>query len=254
MITITPSEAVSYYGTATNAYLYDRCFGHRLCRMFLPPLERLLLARLRPGAAVLDVCCGTGWVSQAVAAQGFAVTGFDLSLAMLARARVNAPDCRLLRADASGFACRPIFEGAISTGNSLNVIADPAVVAQVLQRVHDALAPGGIFCSDVLLSDFQLPPQTVEAMVEEGLVAIWREDFDAAAGLMSGDQILFYRDGSSWQRRDSRYSAQLFAEAEIRAALGAAGFTAIRLLAAERDLGIDLRSRTFIVAERERGS
>lgn len=252
--TITPGDAVSFYTAAPNAWLYDRCWGSRLCQMYLPPLERLLLARLRPGATVLDVCCGSGWVSQAVAARGFAVTGLDLALPMLARARVNAPDCRLLRADAGDFTLRPVFAGAFSTGNSLNVIVDLAVVARALRNVHDVLVPGGILCFDVLLSDFQLPPRTVDVMVEDDLVAIWREDFDAAAGLVSGDQMLFYRDGRSWQRCDSRYSSQLYTEAEIRAALAAAGFAAVRLLAAERDLGYNLRARTFVVAQRPHGS
>jgi len=208
------------------------------------------IAGLQPGARVLDVCCGTGWVAQAVAARGFAVTGVDLALGMLARARVNAPDCGLLRADAAEFTCKPLFAGAYSTGNSLNVIADREVVRQALCRVHDALAPGGVFCTDLLLADFALPPRTIDTLVEADLVAVWREEFDAAAGLVCGDQILFHRDGGSWQRCDSRFRSQIYTEEEMRQALAAAGFTGVRLLSAERDLGLDLRSRTFVVASR----
>jgi SAM-dependent methyltransferase len=242
---------LSPYTSAASARLYDRYWRSRLCGMFVPALERLLLARLRPGAKVLDVCCGTGLVGQAVAERGFAVTGLDLALAMLVRARVNAPSCRLVRADAAVSTCQAVFEGAFSTGNSLNVVANPVAV---LRSVHDALAPGGLFCCDLLLSDFTLPPRTTETFVEEDLVAIWREEFDAVAGLVSGDQILVHREGGGWRRSDSRFSTRLFTEEEIQRALATAGFTAVRLLRAQRDLGLDLRARTFAVAERRSGT
>ena len=54
---------------------------------------RRLTARevARPGARVLDACCGTGDLAVACARTGAAVTGVDFSERMLARARRKAP-------------------------------------------------------------------------------------------------------------------------------------------------------------------
>jgi SAM-dependent methyltransferase len=169
---------------------------------------------------------------------------------MLAHAQVNAPDCRLLRADARDFAFHPALAGILSTGNSLNYLLNLGDVQRVLANVHRSLLPGGIFCSDILLTDFQLPPRMTDRLVEQDLVAVWQESFDAATGFLKGDQILFYRQGESWQRCDRPYFTQLYQEAEIRNALLEAGFTDFRLFSAEHDLGFDLRARTFIVAEK----
>ncbi len=57
-------------------------------RFTSPVIETLLdAAQLSPGDAVLDVCCGTGMASAAAAARGCAVTGIDISPAMVETAR-----------------------------------------------------------------------------------------------------------------------------------------------------------------------
>lgn len=56
------------------ASLYDRHMANDFAARVLPVLDRLLLGRLTPGAAVLDVCCGSGRVSAGLIARGFEVT------------------------------------------------------------------------------------------------------------------------------------------------------------------------------------
>lgn len=58
-----------------------------------PKLVRF--ARVKPGAQVLDVGCGTGVVALAAARAGAVVTGSDLTPPLLARARENATLARL---------------------------------------------------------------------------------------------------------------------------------------------------------------
>jgi demethylmenaquinone methyltransferase / 2-methoxy-6-polyprenyl-1,4-benzoquinol methylase len=47
------------------------------------------MANVKPGTRALDVCCGTGDIALALAAQGAEVTGLDFSEAMLAGARAK---------------------------------------------------------------------------------------------------------------------------------------------------------------------
>lgn len=78
------------------AWLYNRHWGPDSARRFLPVLERWLLPYLPPRARILDLCCGTGQLAQALAQRGYLVTGIDGSEEMIRFARANAPDVEFL--------------------------------------------------------------------------------------------------------------------------------------------------------------
>jgi ubiquinone/menaquinone biosynthesis C-methylase UbiE len=64
-------------------------------------IGRLLEAvNAKPKLKVLDLCCGQGNVSEALARCGCEVTGVDFSPAMLAAANARVPDAVFIRADA----------------------------------------------------------------------------------------------------------------------------------------------------------
>lgn len=242
------SDTLSPYGP--SARVYDRLWGHTVCERLLPVLDKLLLRRLPPRAAVLDLCCGSGRIAQALAERGYRVTGLDLDAEMLACARANAPGCRLLRADARQFALAPVFAGALATSDSICHLLALPEVTRALANVHSALVPGGLLCFDVLLTgEFQARDWPAQAQVESDFVQVWSETFDAAAGRISGGGTLFYRhDG--WRRWDTTYCLQLYTAAEIESALAAAGFGGVQMLSAARDLDCpELAGRTFVLAQ-----
>jgi len=59
--------------------------------------------QLRPGAKILDLCCGVGRHALEFAARGYSVTGLDYTVEYLDRARAKAEDAgldlKLVRAD-----------------------------------------------------------------------------------------------------------------------------------------------------------
>lgn len=88
-------------------------------------------------ARVLDVACGTGDLSEDIAAAGWDPVGVDLSAGMLAYARTTAP---LVLADALQLPVRQAsVDGAVSGFALRNFVALPPVFAE-LARV---LRPGG---------------------------------------------------------------------------------------------------------------
>lgn len=121
--------------------------------------RRLLdLAQPRPGDRALDVCCGTGDVTFAVAARGAEATGLDFSEGMLAVARrrqAGATDPRLrrvgfLQGDALALPFADASFDLVTISYGLRNLADLDAGLRELTRV---LAPGG----RLLVLDFGKP-------------------------------------------------------------------------------------------------
>ncbi len=95
----------------------------------------------RPGQRVLDVACGTGLVTRALAARGATVVGLDQSEDMLGRARGRvAGPVTFVRGEAEAL---PFADGefdALTFTYLLRYVDDPAATMRELARV---VAPGG---------------------------------------------------------------------------------------------------------------
>jgi SAM-dependent methyltransferase len=119
---------------------------------------------LAPGARVLDLACGHGRHAIPLAERGYAVTGYDLSEAMLARARADAAargaGLRWVRGDMRALPFESAFDAAINVFTAFGYFEDPEEDLETLRRVRRALVPGGRFLletlhRDALLARFQ---------------------------------------------------------------------------------------------------
>jgi trans-aconitate methyltransferase len=98
----------------------------------------------RPGERILDLGCGTGHLTAAIARAGAAVVGLDQSEDMLAQARAAYPGLEFVRGDARDFAFGEPFDAVFSNA-MLHWVRPPEPVAR---RVRDALKPGGRFVAE----------------------------------------------------------------------------------------------------------
>lgn len=80
---------MSVFGT-TYAGAYDTLYGEKNYFLECDMIEALLGLSSKRGGALLDLGCGTGNHAIPLAGRGYAVTGVDLSDAMLVRAREKA--------------------------------------------------------------------------------------------------------------------------------------------------------------------
>lgn len=72
---------------AAVAHEYDDVFPRHVAEHYIAKRTGLVKQLLPLGGLVLDVGCGTGQLGAAIAAEGYAVFGVDLSASMVARAR-----------------------------------------------------------------------------------------------------------------------------------------------------------------------
>ena len=133
------------------AYIHDAGFGG-LARAAGPVLVEALRRRGFAGGLVVDLGCGSGIVSRAVAEAGYDVLGIDISPAMIALAREHVPGGTFRVASVIS-AEIPRCLAVAAVGEVFNYRFDPANNAstrsKLLRRIASALAPGGLLLFDV---------------------------------------------------------------------------------------------------------
>jgi SAM-dependent methyltransferase len=126
-------------------------------------LERHL--RLRPGARVLDVPCGSGRHAVALAARGYSLTGVDLSLESIEEARRLSTEGRLpvqwRHGDMRDLPWDSEFDAAFCFGNSFGYL-EPEGMRVFVSSLARALKPGARFALDTGMTAESILPNLQE--------------------------------------------------------------------------------------------
>jgi SAM-dependent methyltransferase len=220
------------------AWLYATYWGQEFHEQSVHVLDRLLLHRLPPRAAVLDLCCGDGRLTRQLARRRFKVTGLDGSAHMLAFAKQRAPKVKFLLADARRFDLPDQFDAVISTFDSLNHIRVTKQLAAVFRNVFKALRSPGFFAFDLNREEAyrDLWVRTSHT-IEKETVSIARGSYNQNTGLAHCELTQFRLSGIAWERSDFRLTQKYHPEAEVVAQLGDAGFN-VQVFDAAKDLGM----------------
>lgn len=221
------------------AAYYDVYWATGYLRDFAEGLEETILPLVPPGARVLDLCCGTGRLAGWLSERGFDVTGVDNSAAMLAVARLNAPDAAFVEADARSFALPQRVDLALSTFDSINHFASLDELEQVFRCVHAALADDGLFCFDFNTKEgFEYAGDETYAAVGEDHVCISQSAWNSEAGQGVSLLTVFEREGDLWRRTDAEVLEYHHEQSEIERRLKRAGFARPRVFDAVEDFGM----------------
>ena len=130
-------QAFEHAGWERAAAAYADSFDHAT-RLFVPLL--LDAAAVRDGADMLDVACGTGTLTAAVAARGARATGVDFSPAMVAEARTRHPGLAFHEADAQSLPFDAACFDAVLINFGVHHFPHPQ---RALAEARRVLRPGG---------------------------------------------------------------------------------------------------------------
>jgi SAM-dependent methyltransferase len=196
----------------------------------MPALEQLFFSRVPVEARVLDLCCGSGHVTQELVRRGYQTTGVDNSTGLIEIARRDLPDTDLRVADARELPFADEFQAVLSTFDSLNHILDLNSLERAFECVHRALKTGGLFVFDMNLEEaYSADLREWAVDIQETTVGLVRGRFSHISKRASTELIWFVRDAerACWQQRRSTVEQQCYTQAEILTALGKAGFREI---------------------------
>ncbi|HEX8921012.1 MAG TPA: class I SAM-dependent methyltransferase, partial [Pyrinomonadaceae bacterium] len=235
---MSKEEAVASYDAFARAY--NRHWNSEVPPQLMTVVDRLLVPEMALGARILDLCCGTGYTAGELSRRGFLVTGLDISNEMLAFARRNAPSVAgFIQSDARTFQMMPIYQGIVSTFDSLNHIMTIEGLTAVFRNCHRALRPGGLFLFDMNMEKgFLAHWADYFAIVEDEDVCVLRGTYDRQRRTGRYDITMFERKGKTWQRTDAVISEKYYPAKDIRRALRSAGFRDISAYDAEKDMGL----------------
>lgn len=103
------------------------------------------LLDVKSGEHILDLGCGTGYLTADIQKQGGIVTGIDASAEMIKKARDTYHDVDFFVADATGFHFDDPFDGVFSNA-TLHWIKDADAA---IKCVYETLKPGGRFVAEM---------------------------------------------------------------------------------------------------------
>jgi len=175
--------------------------------------DRLSIER---GGAVLDLGCGTGRHAVELARRGYEVVGFDLSLAMLARAGEEAQDhdakLNFVQGDMREMSFEAQFDGVYCWNTTFGYFEEDKN-AQVIDRVHRALKTGGLLLLDVINRDFLVRQSPSLAWFEgDGCVCMDEMNVDFITSRMKVKRTMMLDDGRS---REIEYSVRVYSLHEL---------------------------------------
>jgi SAM-dependent methyltransferase len=215
-------------------YWWDELFGDDFLRTMDRPTDAQIKTEVnfieeslgvQKGGVVLDLACGAGRHAVEMAARGYNVVGYDLSLAMLARAADEAHERKqklnFLHGDMRDMGFEEMFDGIYCWSTSFGYFDDEKNQL-VAQRIHRALRSGGMLLLDLANRDFVTQRQPSLVWFEgDGCVCMDEMRVDFITSRLKVKRMVILDDGRT---REMDYSIRLYTLHELGRMLHDVGF------------------------------
>ena len=179
---------------------------------------------------VLDMACGTGSMTLALARRGMEMIGADLSAEMLSEAKNRAMeagrDILFVCQDMCALDLYGTVDAVVCCLDSVNYLTSSAQLKACFAGVARYLNEGGVFVFDVNTPyKFHHIYGDRDYILEaDGVLCAWQNDFNAKTGLCHFDLSLFIegKDGR-YRRCDERQTERCWAKRTLIGAIREAG-------------------------------
>jgi SAM-dependent methyltransferase len=210
---------------------------------------------LGAGSRVLDVACGAGRLTHALAAGGCAMTGVDISPEFLAAAEAAAPaggSARFFQSDMRELPWQGEFDAAFCFGNSFGFLDDAGNEA-FLHSVARTLAPRGRFALDYGQTAESVLPRRLEARQEGDMAGFhFAEDtlYDAVSARIE-NRFTFSRDG----RTETKLASQrVYMLSDLLRLFGGAALEPAGIFSSPLDEPFELGSQRLLLVAAKRAA
>ncbi len=192
--------------------------------------KALALAKPR-GLSALDLGCGPGRCSIALAQLGFSVTGVDRTRLLLDRARARARRAGVkvewVQADMRDFVREESYDVALSMFTTFGYFDDQEEDVGVLRNVLASLKPGGALVMELIGKEFLaggFDPVTMDTLPDGSRLVQKHEIFDDWTRIRN--EWVLVRKGRT---RTFRFHHSIYSGRELKDRLLLAGFADVRL-------------------------
>ncbi len=207
------------------AYVHHAGFGRLAANAASLLTETLRSGGLQRGL-VVDLCCGSGHLSQSLSDAGYDVLGVDISGAMVEMARERVPEGRFVEGSILSLDLPPCVAVA-AVGECFNYLFDEGNTEEglgdLLRRIHAALVPGGVLIFDAV-GPGRAParPQT-HAEGDDWVVLATAEE-DEERGILTRRITTLRGVGELYRRDEEVHRLRLIGREETAAQLRDLGF------------------------------
>jgi ubiquinone/menaquinone biosynthesis C-methylase UbiE len=156
------------YGSRWIGYGYDLLASV----VWLPSKDKLYntlvsLLNIQPNETVLELGCGTGFLTKKLAAQNAIVTSIDQSYGMLARAREKVPQGKFIQADILQYKDVDKFDYVVLFFVLHELSADDRIA--ILKSAKNFLKKNG----EIVICDFSIPEKGIMKTLFPRLIGLW---------------------------------------------------------------------------------
>ena len=177
---------------------------------------------------LLDLCCGTGTLTDVLSRRGYEMIAVDSSVEMLMEAQSKSAGLEtpplFLCQDAAALDLYGTVDAAVCSLDGMNYIP-PEDLPEVFRRLWLFVRPGGLLIFDIRTPEF-LRSLDGDVFVDEqeDVLCLWRADFEEALPAIIYGMDIFSRQGRLWQRESEEHVEYAHEPAALQALLEQTGF------------------------------
>lgn len=223
----------SAYSTLADwfEYLNDDCDYENWSQYLLTGVSEYL-GEFKAPCVGLDVGCGSGYFTRAFTKFGYTMTGVDVSVEMLDKARSLALksglNCEYILGDITKFKTLKKYAFVTAINDCFNYVPKTKLLT-AFKRVRDCLVKDGLFVFDVSSEGKFLRKIANTVSVDDRDDVTYLSFNSVEDEKVTMDVTLFVkRENSVYERFDERHTQYIHKASEILSALESAGFTVLK--------------------------